>query len=133
MSIGTGDRIKYFRKLRKFTQKELGDKVNRSPQVISNWEREYSDPDHEDIALLSQALNCSTDYLLGRTNNPSIAEVHNIEDEKTPDEQLKELLSDPTMLVAFSDYDNWSDDDKKELIAYLRAKKMSRDVNKLSE
>lgn len=70
MSIGK--RIKKLRQEKGFTQKELGDLVNVSPQVISNWERGYTPGiDHDDVLKLADALGTSTDYLLGRTDNPS--------------------------------------------------------------
>ena len=31
------------------------------------------------------------------------------------------------MQVAFQDYDSWTDDDKKELIAYLKVKRVMRE------
>ena len=65
------ERIKKQRQKLRYTQRELADKVNVSPQVISNWERGYTEPSAEDINKLSEILQTSTDYLLGRTNEPS--------------------------------------------------------------
>ena len=62
-----GERIKDLRKNRGWRQKDLADKVNVSPQVISNWEREYSYPDHDDLARLSEVLEVTSDYLLGKS------------------------------------------------------------------
>lgn len=67
MSIGA--RIKAKRKQSNLTQTNLGSLVNVSSQVISNWERGYSDPNHDDVARLALALTCSTEYLHGLTNN----------------------------------------------------------------
>lgn len=61
-----GDRIRQLRKERGLTQTELAKKVNVSSQVVSNWERKYTDPDHDDITRLSRVFNVSADYLLGR-------------------------------------------------------------------
>lgn len=69
MSIGA--RIRSMRKLNHLTQKQLADKINVSSQVISNWERGYTNPDHEDVAMLARVLNCSADYLLGNTDDPT--------------------------------------------------------------
>jgi transcriptional regulator with XRE-family HTH domain len=65
-----GARIKKHRILKKWAQKRLGEEVAKSSQVISNWERSYTFPDYEDISKLAVALDISTDYLLGITNNP---------------------------------------------------------------
>lgn len=78
MSIG--ERIKNKRKQSKLTQIELGRLVNVSSQVISNWERGYSEPNHDDVARLSVALDCSTEYLHGvnknRTSNKDTSLPH---------------------------------------------------------
>lgn len=62
-----GERIRELRKERGWTQTFLAKKVNVSPQVVSNWERKYTDPDHDDVVRLSEAFNESADYILGRT------------------------------------------------------------------
>ena len=69
ITISIGERIKTKRKQSKLTQTNLGSLVNVSSQVISNWERGYSDPNHDDVARLALALTCSTEYLHGLTNN----------------------------------------------------------------
>lgn len=63
-----GVRIKEQRKKMRYTQKLLADKVSVSPQVISNWERGYTEPSADDISRLSETLECSSDYLLGKTD-----------------------------------------------------------------
>lgn len=64
-----GNRIKQLRKSLHLTQKQLADKINVSSQVISNWERGYTEIGQEDLRELANALDCSTDYLLGISNN----------------------------------------------------------------
>ncbi|PAE20542.1 hypothetical protein CHH80_11055 [Bacillus sp. 7504-2] len=68
MSIGY--RIKQKRNEKRLTQSQLGALVNVSSQVISNWERGYTHPNHEDVARLAEALDCSTEYLHGRIDQP---------------------------------------------------------------
>ncbi|WP_342512297.1 helix-turn-helix domain-containing protein [Sporosarcina sp. FSL K6-1522] len=65
--MGIGSRIKAKRKENRFTQIELAKLVNVSPQVISNWERGYSNLSSDDVARLADALNCTTEYLHGKT------------------------------------------------------------------
>ena len=64
------ERIRALRKAQKWTQIKVAEKVNVSAQVVSNWERGYSFPDHEDIRRLSEIFNTSSDYILGNTDNP---------------------------------------------------------------
>lgn len=72
-----GTRIKEQRQKIRYTQKMLAEKVSTSPQVISNWERGYTEPGADDISRLSEALECSSDYLLGNSNNPTIKKSPN--------------------------------------------------------
>lgn len=65
-------RIRVLRDNHKFSQTELGDLVGASKQTISNYEKETSSPDNETLIKLAYALNTSTDYLLGKTDNPAI-------------------------------------------------------------
>ncbi|KZN99393.1 helix-turn-helix domain-containing protein [Pseudobacillus badius] len=68
--MAINNRIRELRKKSGLTQKELADKVNVSPQVISNWERRYTNPDYDDVKKLAEIFDCSSDYLLGRSDNP---------------------------------------------------------------
>jgi len=72
MSDIIGSRIKERRKNAHYTQQQLADKISVSPQVISNWERGYTEPSADDIARLSEVLSCSSDYILGKTSDISI-------------------------------------------------------------
>lgn len=63
--MSLAERVRGLRKRIGWTQKKLADKINVSPQVISNWEREYTTPDVDDIKRLAEVLGTSVDYLLG--------------------------------------------------------------------
>lgn len=92
-----GSRIKEQRKKIRYTQKMLADKVSASPQVISNWERGYTEPSADDISRLSEALECSSDYLLGKSNNPnqtSTLKGISENDERDIAKRLKEFEKD---------------------------------------
>lgn len=60
----TGNQIKGRRVEIGLTQAELALRLKTTSQVVSNWERNYSKPTHEDIVNLSEVLEVSTDYLL---------------------------------------------------------------------
>ena len=63
------NRIRQLRKELHLTQKQLADKINVSSQVISNWERGYTEIGKEDLKELAKALDCSTDYIIGISDN----------------------------------------------------------------
>jgi transcriptional regulator with XRE-family HTH domain len=74
-----GERIKKLRKEKKLTQQELGEKVNVTKVSISGYENGNRTPDTETLQKLADVLETSTDYLLGRTDEPSL-----VKDEKAP-------------------------------------------------
>lgn len=83
METSIGENIKQLRKEKKWTQEVLAKKVGVSKQVISNWERYISRPDHSDIFNLAKVFDISADYILGNDidaynadHNSSISEIH---------------------------------------------------------
>jgi transcriptional regulator with XRE-family HTH domain len=82
------------RKALGLTQIELADKVGVSSQVISNWERGYTEVGHNDIIKLSSTLNITTDYLLGLKDSKinSIEQSRNLKILETEREQVKVRL-----------------------------------------
>lgn len=63
--MSVSDRIRRIRKERRLTQTQLADMLNVSPQVVSNWERHYTDPSANDILQLARVFKVSTDYFYG--------------------------------------------------------------------
>ena len=62
-------RLKNARNKMKLTQEELAKKVNTTKGTISNYENGHSTPSNEMLVLLSDALEITTDYLLGKTTD----------------------------------------------------------------
>lgn len=61
------EKIKFYRKERGLTQKELGIRINKSSQVISNWERGYTTSiNQDDILNLSNAFGVPIDKLVDK-------------------------------------------------------------------
>ncbi|KRM93530.1 helix-turn-helix domain-containing protein [Lentilactobacillus senioris] len=65
-----GNKIKQLRKDKHLTQKQLGDLVHLTPQVISNIERGYTSASAEDLANFSRVFNVSIDELSKNDVNP---------------------------------------------------------------
>ena len=65
--MNIGHKIKSLRKYQGLTQRELAEKVHKSPQVISNWERGYTpNITNEDIVNLATARSCPMDFIRNR-------------------------------------------------------------------
>lgn len=65
-----GDRIKELRNSLKLTQDELGEKVGASKFTMSKYERGINEPDVATLKKLSEVLDCSVDYLVGKSKDP---------------------------------------------------------------
>lgn len=62
-----GQTITDYRKKLNLTQKDLGEKLNVSPQAVSKWENGQAEPDASTIKKLCEIFKISTDELLGNT------------------------------------------------------------------
>lgn len=62
--------LKEIRERKKLTQVRLSIDMEVSQELISQYERGVSAPTVPNLIKLSNFFNCSTDYLLGLTNNP---------------------------------------------------------------
>lgn len=70
-------RLRQARKSKKLTQEELANRVSTTKGTISNYENGHSSPPNEMLVLLAETLGTTTDYLLGRTTNPSPKDSEN--------------------------------------------------------
>ena len=61
--------LKAIREKKNLSQKELGTLIGVEQQTISGYEKDR-DPSCEVLIMLANCLDTSTDYLLGRTDNP---------------------------------------------------------------
>ena len=57
--------IKNFRKFKGMTQEELATKVEKSKNVISNWERGDNSPDIDSVEKICNALGVTPNQLFG--------------------------------------------------------------------
>ena len=64
------DRLKELRNEKKLTQKSLGEAIDLSWRSIQDYERGKQQPTSGVLSGMSDYFNVSTDYLLGRTDDP---------------------------------------------------------------
>lgn len=64
-----GERILNLRKELNLNQKELAEKTGITEASLSRYENNLREPKAEIVIKISEVLGCSTDYLLGRTDN----------------------------------------------------------------
>lgn len=96
-----GDVLRKERLQKGLSQEDLGKLVNKSKNNISQYELGKREPDNNTLQLFADIFNCSTDFILGRTdirNNEStllsssdINDILNQKDVKDIEENLKEI------------------------------------------
>jgi transcriptional regulator with XRE-family HTH domain len=68
-----GSRLKTVRESRGLSQSDLAAKTGLQPSAISHFETNSRSPSFDNLKRLADALNVSTDHLLGRTTEAAIA------------------------------------------------------------
>lgn len=66
--MSLGSRLKEERESKGWSQLFVAEKIGITNTVLSNYERDYRDPDTETLTKLADLYDVDTDYLLGRTS-----------------------------------------------------------------
>ncbi len=69
-----GEIIKKLRKEKNITQEQLGAAVGVSKMAISYFEKGRKAPGRETLEKIADFFNTTTDYLLGRSDDPELTE-----------------------------------------------------------
>jgi transcriptional regulator with XRE-family HTH domain len=94
-----GERLKQLREERNLTQEDLAKIIHVPRATLANWEIDRADPGIKMAQYLADFFKASTDYLLGRSDNPGpsdeiISAIQTpIEFPLGDDPSAKELLS----------------------------------------
>ncbi|MEH7122076.1 helix-turn-helix transcriptional regulator [Bacillus sp. JJ1773] len=112
-----GERIKKLRKERKITQEELGKKINVTKVSISGYENGIRNPDTDTLKKIADFFGVTTDYLLGRTDNPN--EITS-----------EEIYEDPDFMYAMRSAQELSEESKQKVLDFIE---MMKDVEKVRE
>lgn len=105
-----GKIIRILRSNNGYSQKELAEMINVAQNTVSNWENGTREPDNKTLIELAEIFNCSTDYLLGRT------------DIKNPYE--------PETIAAHHDGDEWTDEELEDIEKFKEFVRMRREQRK---
>lgn len=67
------ERLKAARELRDLSQSDLASRARMPPSSIAHFESGSRKPSFDTLRKLANALEVTTDYLLGRTDDPALA------------------------------------------------------------
>lgn len=102
------ENLRIIREKRNINQQKIAVELEISQESISKYENGNAFPSREILIKLADYLNCSIDYLLGRTDNTSL----NKEKISTEDEKIENLIFR---------YNKLSDENKNKLEGCLLA------------
>lgn len=124
--MSLGKKLKAEREKRKWSQKFVAEKTGITNTVLSNYERDYRDPDTDTLKRLADLYEVTTDFLLGRSDNPNEQKKVSVAGQQinlTPDELkiFEELKKYP---ILFHDLASNPEAKVKELIKLQKAKKL---------
>ncbi|GAA5418042.1 hypothetical protein Pryu01_03124 [Paraliobacillus ryukyuensis] len=100
------NRLKLLRDKKGLLQKQVADKLGIKSNTLSGYENGSRSPDHKLLNSIADFYNVTTDYLLGRSDDPELTEKE--EDEKLYKE-LDEIL------------DNLPEDERNRLWSKIKA------------
>ncbi|AQS55266.1 helix-turn-helix domain-containing protein [Novibacillus thermophilus] len=118
-----GKRLSELRKKRGLSQYELADRLGFSRGQIANYEQGQREPDYNTLQKFADFFDTTTDYLLGRTddpspNNSSKVTVAGQEIELTPEQYkvFQEMMKHPKFAIMFHDLATDTEKKVKQLI-----------------
>jgi transcriptional regulator with XRE-family HTH domain len=114
-------RLKELRSKKEISQRDLAKLLKLSPSTIAMYETGQREPDAETLKKIADFFNTTTDYLLGRTDDPNPPE-------KTIDDEIMSIMRamGPDVAIMFYDLKGMTDDEKENLKIFLQGLKARR-------
>lgn len=103
-----GDRIRSLREKHNLTQEQIAKKIGISRGTYAHYEINKRRPDYETLIKIAEIFDVSTDYLVGRSDNPG---YKIIDDNK--------IESDPDLQIAFNAASDFSEEARKQTIDFI--------------
>jgi len=124
-----GKRLKSLRESKDLTQQDLADILKVSVGTIGMYEIDKRLPNNKNSEKLADYFGVSLDYLLGRTDDPTpVCDVNqDLYDEHNYNEELEAFLKDHEMTAMFTTYENWSEEEKRNLLNILKGQEALRE------
>ncbi|MGG0690743.1 helix-turn-helix transcriptional regulator [Bacillus safensis] len=103
-----GERIKQLREKNDWSLRELESRININYSVLSRIESGKRPVTDSELLKFADIFDVSTDYLVGRSDNPG---YKNIDDNK--------IESDPDLQIAFNAASDFSEEARKQTIDFI--------------
>jgi transcriptional regulator with XRE-family HTH domain len=67
-----GNRLKSLRNIKGLSQRQLAKILNVAPSTLAMYELDKREPDYETLKKIADFFEVTTDFLLGRSNDPNL-------------------------------------------------------------
>ncbi|WP_051250489.1 helix-turn-helix domain-containing protein [Paenibacillus harenae] len=115
-----GERLKHARVKKRYTQIQVAKKLDISNGAISGYERDYRDPDTVTLKKLADLYEVTPNWLLGKEEQDSAdLFLDYLEMELTDEEIIERMTFKIDNMIL-------DEDDVKEFIAFVRAKRFMK-------
>jgi transcriptional regulator with XRE-family HTH domain len=128
--VTIGKRIKDKRKNMGLTLKILSQRCGLSISYLSDIEQERRKPSLDRLSDIAEGLQTTVSYLLGEVQSDRIISLQNNDEEIRiyhTEERSQEFRE---VLQKIDNFENWSHQDKQELLTYLTVKEKIRKASK---
>lgn len=119
MSLGRN--IKQLREREGIQQKDFAVKIGVSNVVLSRYESDERKPDYDTLQKIADYFEVTTDYLLGRTDDPKLINYNKNDSESTSprrdQEEFEAWLNDPKVDKFYREFNESSEERKEALLA----------------
>lgn len=119
------ERLKQLRQNKGYTQDFMSNQLGISRVAYTKYEGGKNSPSPDKLQKLADIFEVSVDYLLGRIDDPTPYRNvdSDLDQERDLDGELEKLLNDEE-LAAFYDFANMDEATKKEIIQFIKFKKV---------
>ncbi|MEZ7173625.1 helix-turn-helix domain-containing protein [Sporosarcina sp. OR05] len=100
-----GKRMKSLREKDDLKQNHVANKLGVSPYQLSRYESGKTKPDPDMIASIASFYNVTTDYLLGRSDNPRM----------NAEQEFQDFANNPKLNHFFKDIEAGAEQEQEEL------------------
>lgn len=113
-----GKRLAELRNKKGLSQYELANRLGFSRGKLANYEQGSRQPDYETLDIIADFFNVSTDYLLGRVENPELKNKVTVTgqgNDLTADEEFEAFANNPDLERWYKDLPNSEEEDLEAL------------------
>lgn len=112
--MSLGNRLKKEREKKGWSQMYVAERLGITNSVLSNYERDYRDPDTGMLSKLADLYEVDTDYLLGRSDKVRASD-HNFDFNLQEQAAFEEFINNPEHGIFFKDYLSAPEERREEM------------------